>query len=1598
MATLTIHQKIETVNNFINSLKDNKNSYYCFVGRAEPWKNSDGTVNEDNIPESDSSITQIEQLIYHDMVFAKKLAHEDSCFMTKRFQWSSGTTYTRYDNNDPYLYMDPNNNNEPKNFFVINDANEVYKCIYNGFMPSHAHGVPSTVKPSVKNTKGTFKTADGYIWKYMFTCDPAVFENFATPNYIPVTPNTEVKTNAIPGTIDNIVIMDGGSNFQVFEEGFVANFVNNSVITLPRTSSPLDDFYTGSSIYIKSGFGAGQIRPIVKYIGGNKQLAVNPEFKYYQNLKLDPNFIFGGDSFAIGDTVSQLVSLVIYYNNTGYFNSGDKVYQTDTGAYGEILFSNSVTYTIQNETDTVFELDYPLINLNDIPDRKYGKFDAGVSKVTSTNFNIVANTTGVDNASNTIKLLGASTYLNVGDAVYYNVPTGDHNIPGLTGNTAYYVVFANATDFAVSTTLNGSRADLTATNVYNETHIITKDNSLTTLNYPNLLFEITNASYRITANTSGVDTACNTIKVANASSIFNVNDRVYYHVPVTNTAIPGLIRNTNYYVTFTNTTDLAVSVTPGGTNADLTTITSGTGEFHTLSSNVVSFGISPNTSGVNSTDNSIKIANASMMFAQGDSVYYLVPTSGIAINRLTSNTIYYIASANNTDITLALTRNKAMTGDKIQLTESRTSANTHYISQYAPSQYIKIGGSQNIMLDSTNIRRITSVSPNTITIDTATPINSDTIKIENTYYIEANTQGVDSDQNVLIVISADKKFIVGDTIYYYVPTSNTAVGGLTGNSNYFVSFVNSTSIGVAGTYENSLLGTKINLTETRTDEIGEIHTIKKTVFKTVSNPVITSNVDTYSIGSAAVVESVISHHTVGHLIYKNLDSVELSYNNITPAGASFVIGEMITCIDSEGISQNAEGTLSFANSSYMILSNFQGPGVFRENFRISGNSSFATATINKVETYPNITVETDYGSFVVNTPHPNDPAPGKFLNGTKIQVSTQGENAIPVGNAKVISSFTSPDDLSEYIIAPTVTITGDGVGASAYSTVDLTDKNPRRSITGITLINNGNNYNYANVTISSNVIYGLGANVVVQISPVEGHGYDPYSELGSFYCGINKKFNIASSEAYEFPMYGEYRKIGVVKNPKFNDVIINAANFEVVGLQIKNLNGAFIVGETVIQPNTHIGKPIYYITANTTGFDSACNTIKLANANNVFDIDEIVYYEVPDGQTAIAGLDANTSYYVTFANGTDFALSDKKTGEIDQVNRQITDIREDDPAEYHIIYSNNSITDGAVPAGIVTYANTSYVELKNARGKFLENVNHDTLYGLVSTTTANCKSANVKYFTSIGNLETIADNNLGGTGSLTQPFFPVNGTQKIKLTNVVGSFTSGDQIFESVSNAYANITSIFTSNGTIDRSSTFGLRAIQTARITLTSNTRPFNMYEYVDQQEQGCYGRIISNWNELDITYLEEPEINFVVGEEITCEQTGATATITFVDTSAKYIKLSVVSQEGFDEVINRPFNPQNIIRNSTSVKTTTINNVYNVLVLDDVNGNFITSNLYQIVGRDSNATAFATLENAVKMPDFVKNSGKVLYLENLAPFTKTKDSTEQVKLIIKF
>jgi hypothetical protein len=146
-------------------------------------------------------------------------------------------------------------------------------------------------------------------------------------------------------------------------------------------------------------------------------------------------------------------------------------------------------------------------------------------------------------------------------------------------------------------------------------------------------------------------------------------------------------------------------------------------------------------------------------------------------------------------------------------------------------------------------------------------------------------------------------------------------------------------------------------------------------------------------------------------------------------------------------------------------------------------------------------------------------------------LTTAGWGDIQVLN--VLNSGSGYDALNQFI---KVIVTGDGQGATGSVT---SSQVVGGAIKDITVINAGNNYTYANVTVSAYTSANMkflaaGTTPVTAIaptSPIGGHAYDPISELGCSNIMFSLEFN--GTESSILPTTGvNFRQVGLLINPQ----------------------------------------------------------------------------------------------------------------------------------------------------------------------------------------------------------------------------------------------------------------------------------------------------------------------------------------------------------------------------------------------------------------------------------------------------------------------------------
>lgn len=189
------------------------NHYYVGIGKSDTYDSSDTTV--------DPLRTEFEEREARANLESIKAVTSNS-FVIPRYNWTSGTTYSGY--NDKQVGYPTNA------YYVMTDENEVYICLQQGKAATGTANA-STVKPSysdegVSETQA-FETSDGYRWKLLYTVSAGRASSFLTAGFIPVKLETtdsgsaqafelqqlNIQNTATPGQIVGVEVVDGGSGY-----------------------------------------------------------------------------------------------------------------------------------------------------------------------------------------------------------------------------------------------------------------------------------------------------------------------------------------------------------------------------------------------------------------------------------------------------------------------------------------------------------------------------------------------------------------------------------------------------------------------------------------------------------------------------------------------------------------------------------------------------------------------------------------------------------------------------------------------------------------------------------------------------------------------------------------------------------------------------------------------------------------------------------------------------------------------------------------------------------------------------------------------------------------------------------------------------------------------------------------------------------------------------------------------------------------------------------------------------------------------------------------------------------------------------------------
>lgn len=344
---------------------------FLAVGRIMPWVPTELAPLADDlnppIPGTSGSDTF---QTYNASIGAKRVNEVDCSQAVRRIDWETGTIYDRYDYRDHELIS--------KNFYVLvfdsvsADHLNVYKCIDNN------GGAASTVRPSGTSTS-TFTTADGYVWKFMLKIDPVKFAKFATSQFMPISDATVgdgslqivVQTAAVEGTIDNIIITNGGSGYTsapsvtIVGDGSGATAtatVSAGEVTLVTITNKGSGYTYAEIQFSGVGVDAAAYAGIAP-AGGHGSSAVNELFAHFATVDVALEYDESGTISTQNDVRSvmlvknpknqsntaftgpnaRLTTALTYSGLSGTLELDEILTDSITGAYGRIVDFNGTT-------------------------------------------------------------------------------------------------------------------------------------------------------------------------------------------------------------------------------------------------------------------------------------------------------------------------------------------------------------------------------------------------------------------------------------------------------------------------------------------------------------------------------------------------------------------------------------------------------------------------------------------------------------------------------------------------------------------------------------------------------------------------------------------------------------------------------------------------------------------------------------------------------------------------------------------------------------------------------------------------------------------------------------------------------------------------------------------------------------------------------------------------------------------------------------------------------------------------------------------------------------------------------------------------------
>ena len=344
-AIVTNKFRLNNAEQFYESFSEASTSFYLFVGRPQPWTSTTPFGGgSDSAPPTPLDNVDDEFMYFRDMLAAKRIAAADIQYAIPRHNWTSGTTYDYYrgdygaqwSSTATDIVKTVNNGTNlwasTTQFYVLTSLNNVYKCMRNSpGAPTVGGGsaVASTVEPT-GTSNSELTTADGYVWKYMYTLTTTQITDFLTADFMPVTTNSTVSAAAVNGAVRHYRIMRGGAGYTngtyatqtLRGDGSSATFTvivsGGAVTSVAAVAAGQNYTFADCNIDAISGIGTPStsaiVTPIIGPKGGHGYDAISELGGFYVMTNTTISGTEGGGDFVVDQDFRRVGIVLNPYN------------------------------------------------------------------------------------------------------------------------------------------------------------------------------------------------------------------------------------------------------------------------------------------------------------------------------------------------------------------------------------------------------------------------------------------------------------------------------------------------------------------------------------------------------------------------------------------------------------------------------------------------------------------------------------------------------------------------------------------------------------------------------------------------------------------------------------------------------------------------------------------------------------------------------------------------------------------------------------------------------------------------------------------------------------------------------------------------------------------------------------------------------------------------------------------------------------------------------------------------------------------------------------------------------------------------------------